>query len=596
MKVRPRDILRVYWEAARKYKPLLFFIVATVVGSNLLDLVVPFYFKRFFDALTSQSPSTSLVGELVTVLVVILLFRGGSWLLNTGSKFANNSFQPLVMMAIKQRSFEYLIGHSHGFFVNAFGGALVQRIRRLARACENFADRLYWDLLPLVLKLGLILAILWYVNWAVALVLTVWAAIFLLLNYAFSRWRMKFLVARAAKDSEVTGALADAITNHTNIQLFSGFKFELGIVKKVTSELRDITTRTWNQRAVSDVVFQGALTIIVEFFLFYYAIRYWQQGLLTVGDFVLIQAYFFQLLDRLWDFGRIVRDFYESFADADEMVSILETPHGVRDVPGAEPLVVTGGLVEFKNVHFSFHQTRAILRGIDLTIKPGEKVALIGPSGAGKSTIVKLLLRLYDVHDGKILIDGQNILRVRQESLRDALSLVPQDPILFHRTLMENIRYGRREATDALVVEAARRAHCDEFISELPDGYATYVGERGIKLSGGERQRVAIARAILKNAPILVLDEATSSLDSHSERLIQEALADLMQGKTAIVIAHRLSTIQQMDRIIVIDRGRIVEAGSHETLLETPKSLYQKLWRLQAGGFLGDLESDATMA
>ncbi|MBI4133069.1 ABC transporter ATP-binding protein [Candidatus Uhrbacteria bacterium] len=591
MKVRPRDIIRVYWEAARRYKVLLFFIVAAVVGASLIELVVPFYFRRFFDTLTADVPSRAVVHELVWVLVIILLFRTGSWLLTAGAKFANNTFQPSVIAALKEESFAYLIGHSHGFFVNAFGGALVQRIRRLARAFENFADRLYWDLLPLVLKLGLILVILWYVNQTVALVFTVWACIFLLLNYFFSRWRMKFITARAAKDSEVTGALADAITNHANIQLFGGFRFEVGIVKKVTGELRELMTRTWNQRAVSDVVFQGALTVIVEFFLFYYAIQYWQRGALTLGDFVLIQAFFFQLLDRLWDFGRIVRDIYESFADAEEMTYILQTPHAVRDIASAKPLTVTAGAVEFKNVHFSFHRTREVLRGINFTIKPGEKVALIGPSGAGKSTIVKVLLRLYDVLDGKILIDGQNIIRVTQESLRENFSLVPQDPILFHRSLLENIRYGRREATDVAVTLAAARAHCDEFIAELPDGYATYVGERGVRLSGGERQRVAIARAILKNAPILVLDEATSSLDSHSERLIQHALADLMRDKTAIVIAHRLSTIQQMDRIIVIDRGSIVEEGTHEGLIGTPGSLYQKLWKLQAGGFLGDLET-----
>lgn len=580
--------MRVYWESARQYKPLLFFIIATIIGSNLLDLVIPFYFKRFFDTLTAATPEAVVIRDLVGILIAMLLIRGASWLLLTGSKFANNTFQPSVMVTLQRRAFAYLMGHSYGFFTNAFGGAIVQKLRRLARAFEQFADRLYWDLLPLVLKLAFILIILWYVNRAVAVVLTVWAIIFLFLNYAFSRWRMKFLVARAAKDSEVTGVLADAITNHTNIQLFGGFAFERGIFHKVTEELRALMTRTWNQRGVSDVVIQGALTIIVEFFIFYYAVQYWRVGALTVGDFVLIQAYFFQLLDRLWDFGRIVRDLYESFADAEEMVFILEMPHEVRDSRTAKSLAVREGAVSFRRVRFSFSKTREVLRGVTIAIQPGEKVALIGPSGAGKSTIVKLLFRLYDVDYGKILIDGQPIGRVTQESLRAALALVPQDPILFHRTIMENIRYGRQDATDLEVMEAAQLAHCHEFIEELPYGYATYVGERGIKLSGGERQRVAIARAILKGAPILVLDEATSSLDSESERLIQEALVHLMKGKTTIVIAHRLSTIRKMDRILVIDGGRIVEEGTHGELVRRPKSLYRKLWKLQAGGFLGD--------
>ncbi len=256
----------------------------------------------------------------------------------------------------------------------------------------------------------------------------------------------------------------------------------------------------------------------------------------------------------------------------------------IKDVPGAQKLTVTKGEIVFNNLEFSFNETRTVLNKINLTINPGEKIALIGPSGAGKTTFVKLILRLYDVTSGNILIDNQDIHAVTQESLRQNISLVPQDPILFHRTLKENIRYGRRDATDEGVLRAANLAHCDEFIKDLPLGYDTYVGERGIKLSGGERQRVAIARAILKNAPILILDEATSSLDSESEYLIQDALNTLMNNKTVIVIAHRLSTIRKMDRIIVLNEGSILEEGAHETLLEKPGSLYAKLWNLQARG------------
>jgi ATP-binding cassette subfamily B protein len=270
------------------------------------------------------------------------------------------------------------------------------------------------------------------------------------------------------------------------------------------------------------------------------------------------------------------------------MVELMALPHGIIDRSGAKALKVKKGALAFEGESFKYPTGQTVLKYLDLTIKPGEKVALVGPSGAGKSTIVKILFRFYDLTKGRILIDGQDIAKVTQDSLRDAISLVPQEPILFHRTLKENIRYGRPEASDEEVVLAAKQAHCHDFISGLEKGYETYVGERGVKLSGGERQRVAIARAILKNAPILVLDEATSSLDSESEHLIQDALQTLMQGKTVIVIAHRLSTIMQMDRIIVLEDGAVADTGTHHELLKTEGGLYKKLWQLQAGGFLAE--------
>ena len=299
------------------------------------------------------------------------------------------------------------------------------------------------------------------------------------------------------------------------------------------------------------------------------------------------------MVDQLWNFTRVIRQAYQAYADAKEMVEILLLPHEIKDAPEAKELIMGKNLpagrqgeINFQDLTFAFNETRQVLKSINLIIKSGEKVALVGSSGAGKTTFVRLLLRLYSPTSGKILIDGTDISEVTQESLRKNVSLVPQDPILFHRTLAENIGYGKRDAARKEIEVVAKLAHCDEFVKNLPQGFETYVGERGIKLSGGERQRVAIARAILKNAPILVLDEATSSLDSHSEMLIQDALATLMSGKTVIVIAHRLSTIQKMDRIIVVDNGNILEEGSHNDLLSKEGSLYRKLWELQAGGFL----------
>jgi ABC-type multidrug transport system fused ATPase/permease subunit len=293
-------------------------------------------------------------------------------------------------------------------------------------------------------------------------------------------------------------------------------------------------------------------------------------------------------IDRLWDLGNALKKLYEAFADATEMVEILNTPHDITDAPNASTLRVAKGAIVFKDVNFSFNESRGILSDFNLEIPSHQKVALVGPSGAGKTTITKLMLRFYDVTSGGIYIDNQNIAKATQRSLRNSVAFVPQEPVLFHRTLMDNIRYGRRDATDEEVMEAAKQAHCEEFIAKTPHGYQTYVGERGIKLSGGERQRIAIARAILKDAPILVLDEATSSLDSESESLIQDALEKLMEGKTVIAIAHRLSTVMKMDRIVVIENGAVVTSGTHDELVAHEGGLYKKLWEIQAGGFLTD--------
>ncbi|MAF25688.1 hypothetical protein CL634_08980 [bacterium] len=325
--------------------------------------------------------------------------------------------------------------------------------------------------------------------------------------------------------------------------------------------------------------------VMLEFAIMVVAIRMWQDGNITIGGFALIQALIFGLFIHLWDIGRYIRQIYERLALSEEMTEILLSEHGVKDHPEASTLKVKEGKIEFEQVSFAYHQTRKIFNKFDLKITHGERVALIGPSGGGKTSIIKLLLRLYDIESGSIKIDGTDIAKVTQDSLRKNIAMVPQDPILFHRTLMENIRYGKTNATKEEVIKASKMAHCHEFISQLPEAYDTYVGERGVKLSGGERQRVSIARAILADAPILILDEATSSLDSESERYIQDALKNLMKGRTNIVIAHRLSTIMQMDRILVLEKGKVTEEGTHQELLKIRRGTYQKLWEIQAGGF-----------
>lgn len=578
-------VYKHYWNGMKPFRWAFYFDVLLIVSVSIVSVNIPIFYKKFFDVLTKTADKMSASDQLVGILLVIFALNGLSWLLYRLGGFVHVYFQTRTLGKLRQNSFNYLIDHSYSFFTNNFTGSLVQRINRFARSFDRLSDRVIWNVIPIAVHIVGISIVLYYINPIITLVLVFWVLVFMGFNFFFSRWKLKYNIRSAEADSRTTAVLSDNVTNHNTIQLFTGADIEREGFKEVTDEQTKISSLTWNISGVVDAV-QGGLIVIVEFLLFYFAIKYWKEGIISVGSFVLIQVYFVDLIGKLWDFGRIIRDFYEGFADAKEMVDILETPHEIRDLPAAVEFKVNKGEIEFQNVSFNYNETRNILREMNLKIKSGEKVAIIGPSGAGKSTFVRLLMRLYELTSGKILIDGADIKRVTQVSLRKNIAFVPQDPILFHRTLKENIRYGKPDATDEEVYKAAKLAHCDQFVEGLPDKYDTFVGERGIKLSGGERQRVAIARAILKNAPILILDEATSSLDSHSESLIQDALDHLMKGKTTIVIAHRLSTIRRMDRIIVLDNGKVSEEGTHDELVSRNEGTYKKLWELQAGGFI----------
>ncbi len=594
-KSRAGDVLKVFWKAMEGYRTGFFVTCAMLVVTNGLQTIIPIYYKRFFDVLTNATDKQASSMSLVHILFIILGINALIWVAYRGATFLQNYSQMRTIAKLKQNAFDYMIGHSYTFFANNFTGSLTQRVNRLARAFDRLMDRLVWSIIPIIVMVVGVIIVLWNVSILIAFIIVGVAAFFLIFNYFFSQWKLKYDLKSASADSETTGLLSDDITNHSAIQLFTARNKESKNFRETTDEQARLSILTWNLAGIVDMT-RGVVLIIAEFFLFYFAIQMWQRGEITIGTFVLIQAYFIGLGSRLWDLSRIIRDIYEGFADAKEMVDILLEPHEIKDVPTATELKVTEGKIEYKDLVFSYNETRTVLNKINVSIKPGEKVALIGPSGAGKSTFVRLLLRFYDPTSGGIYIDGQNILHATQDSLRENVSLVPQDPILFHRTLKENIGYGKKDATDGEIVQAAKLAHADDFIKSLPLGYETYVGERGIKLSGGERQRVAIARAILKNAPILILDEATSSLDSESEHLIQDALDTLMKNKTVIVIAHRLSTIRKMDRIIVVDNGQILEEGTHTELLEKDGSLYKKLWNLQAGGFIPEEGEEAVEA
>ncbi|MDR3642407.1 MAG: ABC transporter ATP-binding protein [Candidatus Doudnabacteria bacterium] len=577
-----RKTFNIFAEHSRPYAKTVIFMMLGLVFGVAFDTYQPFLFKALFNLLAAGQ-----IGAVPVMLNIVwqIFFIGlGSWAAWRLSGWFLSLYEARVMSDLLNTCFAYMQGHSYTFFSNNFAGSLVRKINRYSRTFEDLADILFQNLAQTTLQIAIIVVVMFFFFPPLAWIILLWATVYIYFNYRFARWKIKYDVARAAQDTKVSGRLADTVSNNINLKLFNGFDREFDEYKAQTQELFRLRRLGWNLGTLSETV-QGFLVVILELAVMYGAVLMWRQGKLTVGDFALLQAYLIQIFQQLWNFGRFVRRIYESVADANEMTEILETPHEIRDAAGALDLKVARGKIELRGVNFSYENNPPVLENFNLVISPGERAALIGPSGGGKSTIVKLLLRFTDIQSGEILIDGQNIAKVTQESLRANISLVPQEPILFHRSLMENIRYGQPKATDEQVLQAAKLAHADEFISHFPQGYETYVGERGVKLSGGERQRVAIARAILKNAPILVLDEATSSLDSESEHFIQDALKNLMKNKSVIVIAHRLSTIMQMDRIIVLENGKITEEGKHEELLKAEQGTYQRLWNIQAGGF-----------
>ncbi len=585
MKNNTKKTFKYFFQAALKHKTLGLVMFGSIIVAATLDLVTPLYFRNFFNILAAGHPSQLIAASLINILLMITLLKAVQWVLWRLATFSDSYFTSKVSFDLSDQCFSYLHRHSFSYFNNNFVGSLVKRVKWFVKAFEAITDRFSWGLVPLFVDIVVVAAVLFYINFWLGLGVLTWTITFLAINWIFTKYKLRYDIARSEAETATTRVLADTITNNSNVKLFNGYRREVRLFSQVLDDYRAKRLFTWNLGNIIEAL-QGFLMVSLEIGIMFLAIKLWERQLLTIGDFVLIQSYLISIFMRTWEFGRILRTIYENLADAEEMTVVLDTPHEIQDAPEAKKLAVTKGEIEFKQVSFNYHQTRKLLVKFNLNIKAGERLALVGASGAGKTTIIRLLLRMHDVIGGEILIDGQNIAKVTQESLWQNVSLVPQDPILFHRTLMENIRYGKPGVTDQEVMAAAKAANCHKFIMSLSDGYNTYVGERGIKLSGGERQRVAIARAILRNAPILVLDEATSSLDSESEGLIQDALDKLMVNKTVIVIAHRLSTIRKMDRVVVIDQTGIVEQGGHSELSKKKGGIYYKLWKLQAGGFI----------
>jgi len=577
-------IFREFWRAAREHKVLLWSSFICFAAGFIANVFVPIFYKDFFDELAG-GPSGLAMQRLFDIIAVIAALHAVAWIFGRIGIFCANAMQSKVGARLKQNSFDYMMLHSRDFFANNFSGSLVQRTNRFSRAFIRITDVVLFDLMQLVITTGGAIIVTAFIAPKISIIIAVWIGFFTVFNLVFSRLKVKYDIIAAAADSKTTGLLADDISNYSSITLFNGYRHESKRFRQTSNDQARKMQFTWDLWSIINMVQVGS-TYLVEFLIFYYGIIFWQKGAITLGTFSLIQIYIVGVSHQLWSMNRIIREIYESLADSKEMMEILTLPHEIIDKPEAFDLKNVQGAIEFRETCFCFNETRMVLDNLNLSIKAGEKLALVGPSGTGKTTLVGLLLRIHDPARGSVRIDGQDIKTVTLESLRENISLVPQDPVLFHRTIMENIRYGRPDASEEEVIQAARGAHCDEFVDLMPQKYETYVGERGVKLSGGERQRIAIARAILKRAPILVLDEATSSLDSRSEILIQDALAKLMDNCTTIAIAHRLSTIRRMDRIIVMENGGIAETGTHQALIRKKNSLYKQLWTLQAGGFI----------
>lgn len=479
---------------------------------------------------------------------------------------------------------ERMTQHAHHLFQDNFSGSLGNKIKDVMSGVPDLLkiaiDRFFSHGLALLIAIGAV----WTVNIRFSIALCVWVSIFIIASLFLSRKARHYSGEAAEVRSTVVGTIVDILSNMLSVRLFTarnGERSKLGFV--LDEYVKADQKRDWFFLKMNGVY--GGSFVIYQGVILFWLIQGFSQGTISPGDFALILTVNLAIMNALWNLSKDIINVAEIAGNITQGLRIALSPLEIDDKPDAKPLAVRQGEIIFAQVHFRYRNAEPLFENKSVTILPGQKVGLVGYSGGGKTTFVNLILRLFDVTSGHILIDGQDISEVTQDSLRSNIGMIPQDPSLFHRSLMENIRYGRGGATDAEVFEAARKAHADEFILALPQGYGSLVGERGVKLSGGQRQRIAIARAFLKNAPILLLDEATSQLDSVTERDIQEALWKLMHGKTTIVIAHRLSTLLHMDRLLVFDRGRIVEDGSHEKLL-AKGGLYKTLWDTQVGGFL----------
>ncbi len=477
----------------------------------------------------------------------------------------------------------YVTLHSHSYFTQRFAGSIMNKIRHAANGTREIVDMFLWEFLELGVNVVVSFVIAFMVNSLVAWIFLAWVVIILVINLYMGIKRVPLAVEAHDIETKINGATVDLLSNVSAMQEYARRTYEMERLRSMTEERRFAHLRSWFFGEWTRVI-NSVLLVVFGMAMVLTIVSLAERGLVSLGDVLLVVTIIFRIEGLLQSLGSNFNKFAETWGEIRESLEEVIEPHEIPDAPEASALLVSTGAIDMKGVSFSY-AGNTVFKDLNLSIGARERVGLVGRSGAGKSTLIKLLLHHYDLGAGTITIDGQDIAGVTQESLRENIAVVPQEPLLFHRTIAENISYGDPDATQEKIEEAAKLAHAHDFILRLEEGYQSLVGERGVKLSGGERQRIAIARAILKNAPILLLDEATSALDSESEVAIQKALAELMKGKTVIAIAHRLSTLRGMDRLIVLDYGKIIEEGTHQSLVDAG-GVYAQLWRHQAGGFI----------
>ena len=585
--VLPSSLAAFLWQMIKPLKFWFFCILILPCAWAIDQIIFPYCTKLIIDAIANFSGDKS---TIFTHLAPALYLGLGAWIfLILVWRFLDIvyvNFIPRLQANIRLTMFEYVENHSHQFFSNDFSGSIANKISDIANGSWDILNFLCRQLIPTTVIIISSVIIMASVSLKFSLIFLLFFISHMIISIFMSRECDLLSHIHSETKSTLQGKIVDSLSNIINVRLFARNRYEVDYLKRYQNiEIVAQKRLLWSFFKVRLVLEMPSMAMII--FIVYYLIKGWQEGVVSAGDFAFILILSFNIMMSVWQLGLELPNFFKEIGTAKQALDLIRAQHDITDVKGARDLKVKEGRIIFDHVHFHYTTTQDLFKNKNIVIEPGEKIGLVGYSGSGKSTFVNLILRYFDVQSGKILIDGQNIAEVTQDSLRSAIAMIPQDVSLFHRSLMDNIRFGNLLASDEEVIIASQKAHCHEFIKQLPEGYQNLVGERGVKLSGGQRQRIAIARAILKNAPIIILDEATSALDSMTEKLIQESLLQLMQGRTTIVIAHRLSTLLGMDRILVFHEGAIIEEGSHQGLLKQ-NGHYAKLWHMQAGGFLPD--------